>query len=169
MHEERMDRVVVTQERLVISAVAGAVSCFDEASQRREIRARCTVGNYVHHAALDRFPRLENVEDVIKPNLGHNGSAPWQHGDEPVNRQPGNRLPHWHATHSEIGGERELVDQRAWRQPQVEDSLAEFVIGEVAGTWLPYDHVHLLAYRVIRASAIQPTDTSRVSRWTTRI
>jgi hypothetical protein len=164
VHEEPVNRVVVAQELLVVSSVASAVGRFDELPQRCEVLGRCAIGNDVRDAALDRFAGLEHVQDVIEPERRHDGPPPWQHRDEPVGHEPGDCLAHRHASQSEIGGKRVLVDQRARRQPQVEDAFAELVIREVAGAWLPDRRGRLPAHGATRASAIKHTDTSRVSR-----
>jgi hypothetical protein len=74
-----MNRVVVAQELLVVSSVASAVGRFDEPSQRCEILGRCTIGDDVRDAALDRFTGLEHVQNIIEPDRRHDGPPPWQH------------------------------------------------------------------------------------------
>src|SRR6266571_5300712 len=143
MHEERVDLVIIAEERLVVGALAGPAGALHQLAQRGEVGGRRPAGGDVRDPALDRLPGIEHVQDVVDAEGGDQRAAARVHDDETVRGQPGDRLADRHPAELELGRQVLLVEHRPGRQPEVQDPLPQLLVGDIAAARLARKHRHV--------------------------
>ena len=157
----RVDRVVGVQ--VLLDRVRGThpVGRVGQRPEPLELRRRGPPGREVGDPALDRLARLEHVEHVGEAERGDVRAPPRHDGDEAVGGEPGDGLADRHPAEAGLGRQLLLVDDRAGRQPEVDDHVAQEGVGEVARPGLLL-HVHLRTGRLLTAEhrARRPSEPS---------
>ena len=80
---------------------------------------------------LEHRPHLAEPREVADVDRRHEHAAPRVDLDEPLEREPAQRLPHRRAADAEPRGQLGLLDRGARRELQRDDQLAQRVVGPV--------------------------------------
>lgn len=148
VHEKCMDRMVITEVRLVVSSLTREVRGLNQAAQRNQVGFGRAFGDDVRNTALDGLSRFEHVDHILEGHRRDHRATTREDGDKFIGHQPGERLAHRHPTQPELTGQRLLVHYRTRQKAQVEDPITQSVVCDVAGPWPSVSHGHLRTDRV---------------------
>jgi hypothetical protein len=116
----------------VVARGERAARTLRERAQRFALRAPGALGGQPRCETFELDAQLEDLLQVRGVELGDERAAPGEDHDEVLPGQASQGAAHGSQTHSQLGCERGLVDDRARRQLERDDARPDARVGDVA-------------------------------------
>ena len=126
-----VDLGVQTHERVGVAAALARVDLGDERVELLALIGRQALGGAPRRVPFELDAHVGDRREVGDVDLRGEGAAARIDRDEALERQALDRLAHRSATHLELAPERVLVDRRARRDGQGDDTVAQLGVGTI--------------------------------------